>query len=189
MKMKVRLPDDTIKNVKVSKILPRSRLWEINLWQREVCLQWRKSEQEQIFISEDGQHHYYNLHMPFGFLLRPKDGGTVHSEPWPLLVFMQGAGGGTLLSQSKKALQSVGIEYAASRIVIVSPKCEWTWKQTPNSWVAELARHLRACSWVDPERMYLTGCSMGGMGTWEVGASVAGVFCGHRAGRCPPQGG
>jgi predicted peptidase len=91
-------------------------------------------------------------------------------------MFMHGTGGGSLLSNTKKALRSNGIEYVAARFVIVSPKCTWTWKQPAEPWVAELARQLRACSWVDPERIYLTGCSMGGMGTWEVAALVPDVF-------------
>ena len=28
----------------------------------------------------------------------------------------------------------------------------------------------RAAEWIDHRRIYLTGCSMGGMGTWELGA-------------------
>ena len=173
LKMRVRLPDDAIKIVKVTTMVPRSRLWAIDLWQHLDRLQWCK-EQENIFISVDGQHHCYYMHLPFGFDQQLKTGRW--PEPWPLLIFMHGAGRGTLLSQSKKALKSAGLEYVAARFVIVSPKCTWSWKKPPESWVAELARYLRACSWVDPERIYLTGCSMGGMGTWEVAAAVPDVF-------------
>ena len=174
-KMKVRLADDSVKNVKVTKIIPRSRLWEIDLFcEAPACIEWRK-EQENIFISEDGQHHYYIMHLPFGFVKRLSEGGTVRSEPWPLLMFMHGTGGERLVSYTKKALRSIGIQYVAARFVIVSPKCTWTWKQPVETWVAELAQNLRACSWVDPDRVYLTGCSMGGMGTWEVAALVPDV--------------
>jgi len=80
------------------------------------------------------------------------------------------------LLHSKKALGSVGLQYAAARFVIVSPVCAWSWKQQPDVWVAQLVRHLRACSWVDSKRIYLTGESMGGMGTWELAASIPEFF-------------
>jgi len=46
----------------------------------------------------------------------------------------------------------------------------------PKRWVTELVDVLRAAWWVDPNRIYLTGCSMGGMSTWELGAQRPDLF-------------
>ena len=46
----------------------------------------------------------------------------------------------------------------------------------PKKWVHDLFRDVRAASWVDPQRCYLTGWSMGGMGTWEVATCLKDVI-------------
>merc|ERR1712048_1083354 len=100
------------------------------------------------------------LHLPIGFT-QEAQGRPV---AWPLLVYMHGTGGGTFFAHSKKSLQSEGLQFAARNFVVASPVCEWTWQQSPSPWVEDLVRTLRAAEWVDHQRVYLTGCSMGGMG-------------------------
>merc|ERR1711972_374723 len=68
------------------------------------------------------------------------------------------------------------MQYAAREFVVVSPHCKWTWRDTPHEWVAELVQALRPLEWVDHKRIYLTGCSMGGMGAWEVGSQIPHLF-------------
>ena len=65
----------------------------------------------------------------------------------------------------------------------MSPQCDWDWKSSPKPWVNELVAALRAASFVDHKCVYLTGCSMGGMGVWEVEdldrrASFGNIVCG-----------
>merc|ERR1712137_312080 len=73
-------------------------------------------------------------------------------------------------------MNSVGLQYAAEHFIIVSPHCDWSWKEEPKPWIMELLNAFRAAHWVDNDRVYLTGCSMGGMSTWEVAASAPEVF-------------
>merc|ERR1712032_64952 len=68
------------------------------------------------------------------------------------------------------------MQFAAHEFVVISPNCEWTWRASPSSWFLELVHAMLAAEWIDWRRVYLTGCSMGGMGTWEVGASAPGLF-------------
>lgn len=181
-KLNVRLRDETVKKVKITKLKARCRLWNVDVASSTEYLGWRK-EQECIFVAEDGFQHTYFLHLPVGFskAWKEKESETQHSaspsppKPWPLLLFLHGTGGSSFLTHRKKRLHSVGLEHAASNFIIVSPKCEWTWKQTPSVWVQQLVRALRAASYVDPERIYVSGCSMGGMGTLEVGAAMPDV--------------
>ncbi|CAE8699119.1 unnamed protein product, partial [Polarella glacialis] len=65
---------------------------------------------------------------------------------------------------------------AAKHFVVISPVCEWNWKHSPSNWTLELVQALCAAEWVDHTRVYLAGVSMGGMGTWELGARRPELF-------------
>jgi predicted peptidase len=89
---------------------------------------------------------------------------------------MHGTGGTSFFTHSRKSLRSAGLQHAATKFVVVSPDCDWTWKEVPKPWITQLAETLRAAEWIDPNRIYLSGCSMGGMSTWEVGAERPDLF-------------
>jgi len=161
----VRLRDNTQKSVPRMKVLARCRLWDVNM-SAPNSLQW-KGEKSCLFIDAEGHHRNYFLHLPVGFYQRVK---------WPLLVYLHGTGGGTLFTYSKKSLKSEGLQFAARTFVVVSPACEWNWKGSPHVWVIELIRALLAAAWVDARCVYLCGWSMGGMGTWEIGAQAPDLF-------------
>lgn len=93
---------------------------------------------------------------------------------------------------AKRTLKTQGLGYAAGRFVVISPSCDWSWRESPKPWVTELVLALRAADWIDHRRIYVTGCSMGGMSTWEVGArqpelyaAIAPVAGHHQADRAP----
>lgn len=161
--------------VPVNKVNPRCRIWNLDYSISTDWLQWRKGEQESLFIASDRHHNKFHVHLP----LRFASWWSTRSErsiSWPVLVYLHGTGGSSFFSHSKKSIKSVGMNFAAEKFAVVSPACNWNWKDSPKSWVDELTQHLRAADWVDKSRIYLTGCSMGGMGAWEVGARNAHIF-------------
>jgi predicted esterase len=167
----VRLRDQSMVEVSVENLRPRSRLWDINFDKSVEILKWR-SEQGCLFVDVDNQQRQFSLQLPLGFKKHLRNKGQGQAQ-WPLILYMHGSGKTTFyMSQTKKAVHSPGMEYAAERFIVVSPHCDWDWKARPSDWVKHLLRHLRATTWVDPRRIYITGCSMGGMGTWEVAATV-----------------
>jgi len=158
---------------------PQSRMWEIALLPTPP--RWN-SEQELLLIDSARNHRYWKLQFPPTF----GPGNAV----WPLPIFMHAAGGGSLLDFAKKHFSSPGLEFTMKNFIIASPRCVGKWTELPQPWILELVRQLRACSWVDVERIYLTGVSMGGMGALEVSAAatehfegVAAVAASHRSGR------
>lgn len=128
----------------------------------------------------------YIVHLPSGF------GGR--EEPRPLLIYLHGSGE---LERNIRSLKKNNIvsfmDGAVSPeefpFIVVSPKSDdkpWYPDQ-----IIELLDELledKGTRWkIDPTRIYLTGLSMGGFGTWETGmkyparfAAIAPVAGGYR---------
>lgn len=86
---------------------------------------------------------------------------------WPLVVFLHGAGErGNDLDKVKIHGPPMLVEQGRSfPFILVSPQCpegEW-WTEQP---VLELIDHLEKTHRINPQKIYLTGLSMGGYGTW-----------------------
>jgi len=94
-------------------------------------------------------------------------------ETLPLIVFLHGAGErGDTLGETERVLKIALPEFLkrkslTPRCVVVCPQCE-----CGSYWISDIQRTLRfvdeveALYGTDPERVALTGVSMGGFGTW-----------------------
>ena len=116
------------------------------------------------------------------YLLSLPEGYTESEESWPLILFLHGAGErGTDLSQVAKhgppKLAADGNKDLP--FIIVSPQLpQGTWwtgelqMDTLNALLDDIvARHR-----VDEDRIYVTGLSMGGYGTWHMAAAYPDRF-------------
>ena len=110
------------------------------------------------------------IHVEMDYLLSlPKD--YKKKESWPLMVFLHGSGErGDNLDLVKKhgppMLIAAGKEFP---MIVVSPQCpkEKSWEpMVLSALLDDLERKYK----VDPDRIYLTGLSMGGFGTWRMAA-------------------
>jgi predicted peptidase len=95
--------------------------------------------------------------------------GRKHADNWPVVLFLHGAGErGRDLELVKKhgppRLVDQGREFP---FILVSPQCpaeQWWRTETLHALLDEIiARHE-----VDENRIYVTGMSMGGFGTWSL---------------------
>lgn len=107
------------------------------------------------------------LRLPY-LLSLPEGYGANESKPWPLVVFLHGAGerGDQLANVAKHGPPKLAAAGQKFPFILVSPQCpadEW-WTEQP---VLELIDSLEEKYRVDPSRIYLTGLSMGGYGTWH----------------------
>jgi predicted peptidase len=99
---------------------------------------------------------------------------------WPLLLFLHGSGErGTDIAQLEVhgPLRLVGDIPELSQCVIVVPQCPqdaW-WEPEP---LKTLIDEVRAVGGIDDARIYVTGLSMGGYGTWGLLARYPGLFAG-----------
>jgi len=92
-------------------------------------------------------------------------------ESWPLLLFLHGGGErGSDLDLVKKhgppKLIAAGKNFP---FMVVSPQCPLDKSWEPLELVALLDEIGRKCK-VDKDRIYVTGLSMGGFGTWRLAA-------------------
>lgn len=116
----------------------------------------------------------------------PKGYGEEPGKRWPLVLFLHGSGDGA----TREALRKWGPprEVAEGRefpFILVSPRSppgQWMWWFAPQ--VGELLDEIEAKYRVDPDRIYVTGLSMGGYGAWNLAgefpdrlAAIA-PFCG-----------
>lgn len=103
------------------------------------------------------------------YLLSIPDGyNATESGDWPLVIFLHGAGerGSDLSKVAVHGPPKLVAEGTEFPFILASPQCpenEW-WTEQP---VLRLIDHLEATYRIDSSRIYLTGLSMGGYGTWH----------------------
>lgn len=115
-------------------------------------------------VSVAGQSYHYQVYVPADYTSQPS---------WPAILFLHGAGerGSDGLLQTNVGL-APAIRQNPSRYpaIVVFPQVprDSQWVGVPADMaVAALQQTMREFH-VDPKRVYLTGLSMGGHGTWYV---------------------
>jgi len=109
----------------------------------------------------------------FSYLLYlPRNYEANTSERWPLLLFLHGAGerGTNVWKVATHGPPRNVIEHPDFPFVVVSPQCA-----EGRIWAKEdllvLLDDIMLKYRIDPKRVYLSGLSMGGYGTWDLGLS------------------
>ena|GEM_PF-61800 len=105
-------------------------------------------------------------------MIKPKDYEKATEKRWPLLVCLHGGG------QRFRPIEALWREGVIAQewiredspFIVVTPHCPKDEGWTPAG-VMAMVDHLIATMRVDPDRICLTGVSMGGYGTWNVAAS------------------
>lgn len=101
------------------------------------------------------------------WLYLPADYGAP-SEQWPLIVYLHGSG-----ERGRRAerVKVYGLAYELDRgrhfpAIVATPQCrrDSSWKPED---LAALIDHLQEEFAIDPNRIYVTGYSMGGFGAWD----------------------
>lgn len=115
-------------------------------------------------------NYHYLLSKPDGYDESPE-------KKWPLVIFLHGSGErGTDLDLIKKhgppKLLAAGQKFPA---VIASLQCAPNTLWNPHG-VKAVTDHLVKTMHVDAKRVYLTGISMGGFGTWETAFEYPDTF-------------
>ncbi len=121
-----------------------------------VCLQAYSQQTPEKFIQETR----YLLYLPPAY-------NSDSSTRWPLVIFLHGSGeSGMDLEKVKMHGPPKLVEQGKNfPFILVSPQATNGW-QSPV--LIEMIRSVKSSLRVDPDRIYLTGLSMGGFGTWDL---------------------
>jgi predicted peptidase len=103
-------------------------------------------------------------------LFLPKDYAAKPARKWPLILFLHGAGerGRDLWLVTKHGPPKIVRDKPDFPFIVVSPQCPEGHTWSNEVLLALLDEVLATCA-IDPARVYLTGLSMGGYGTWSLG--------------------
>jgi predicted peptidase len=108
------------------------------------------------------------------YLLFLPEGYGEKNKKWPLMLFLHGAGerGSNLDLVKKHGPPKIVQTRKDFGFIVVSPQCpkdEW-WPDKVET-LTHLLDYITATYDVDESRVYLTGLSMGGYGTWSLGCA------------------
>jgi predicted peptidase len=98
-------------------------------------------------------------------------------EKWPLVVFLHGAGerGDDLELVKTHGPPKEIIGGKSFPFVMVAPQCPRTSWWAPGA-INDLTRQLAKQYKIDPQRIYLTGLSMGGYGSWAAAVEAPDLY-------------
>ncbi|PQO46293.1 prolyl oligopeptidase family serine peptidase [Blastopirellula marina] len=99
--------------------------------------------------------------------------GYEEKESWPLVLFLHGAGerGDNLELVKKHGPPKLIEEGKNFPFIVVAPQCpKDTWWSKED--LVALLDHIMEIRNVDDNRVYVTGLSMGGLGTWQVAGAI-----------------
>ena len=102
-------------------------------------------------------------------LFLPEDYKKDSEKKWPMILFLHGAGerGSDINKVKIHGPPKIVAHQKDFPFIVVSPQCpEGSWWE-PFQLIA-LLDEIQATYRVDPDRVYLTGLSMGGFGTWDL---------------------
>jgi len=124
------------------------------------------------------QHTNHSMIIELKYLVYlPKDYPVSEDTKWPLILFLHGAGGrGDNLDSLKKHGPPKLVEEGKDfRFILVYPQCplgQWWSSELLNQLLDEVIGKYR----IDQERIYITGLSMGGFGTWDLASKYPDRF-------------
>jgi predicted esterase len=118
----------------------------------------------------------YNITVNY-LLYLPQEYGKDTSKLWPVMIFLHGSGqSGTDIQKVKThgppKLIEQGKQYP---FIVVSPQARENEGWEPQV-IIRLIKGIQSQYKVDKERIYLTGLSMGGFGTWNIASKFPSVF-------------
>jgi predicted peptidase len=118
----------------------------------------------------DVQYHY----LPY----LPKDYNTDTLKKWPLIIYLHG---GSDRGTDLKKLYASGIPDQIYRgrefpFIIISPQCPQFIRWSTDNWFENFYKEITTKYRIDKNKIYVTGFSLGGDGTWYLAAKYPDIF-------------
>ncbi|MEH1902860.1 MAG: prolyl oligopeptidase family serine peptidase [Nostoc sp.] len=135
------------------------------------------SKQEQVTFTNS---YNYLLFLPDGLCPTGGDRNEIQQPLLPIILFLHGAGerGSNLDDLKKQGVTKIVEQQPDFPFIVISPQCPrgeyWNVERLSVLLDQVMSGHKPQkgyASYVDPDRVYLTGLSMGGYGTWHLAAA------------------
>ncbi len=113
----------------------------------------------------------YLSYLPAGY-------ATAKETAYPLVIYLHGssARGSNLASVKVSGLPRLAEDGRKFDFILVAPQCPSGRLWSSEDWAGPLLKELNGRYRIDPDRIYLTGVSMGGGGTFDVAKRYPGTF-------------
>lgn len=108
-------------------------------------------------------HYHYLTYLPENY-------DSTQSNLYPVIIYLHGrSASGTDLNRVRR----YGLPFFLDRgkkldFIVVAPQCPWGKRWSSENWLDTMMVELNAKYRIDNDRIYLTGMSLGGFGTWEL---------------------
>ena len=102
----------------------------------------------------------------------PKNYGADPDARYPLILFLHGSNGSRpdVNKEARNDIAAFADAHPDFPFILVTPACRWK-EQWSSDDLGELLDDVAKRYRIDPDRVYLTGLSLGGFGTWSLAAA------------------
>jgi hypothetical protein len=100
------------------------------------------------------------------------------TKAWPLIIYLHGS---SCKGNNLEKLKKYGPPFYLERgmqvdAIVISPQCPSNKNWTVGTWFESFFTELKEKYHIDPSRVYLTGMSLGGFGTWDLASRYPEYF-------------
>ncbi|MBO0948040.1 carboxylesterase family protein [Fibrella forsythiae] len=146
------------------------RFWPTFLFYLLLFLNWLPALAQSDRQSKQRARYKYLIYVPEVY--------TATRKPLPLIIYLHG---GSQRGDDLGKLKQYGPPHAIEQgltidAIVVSPQCPDGKFWSTDNWFDSLYTELKATYRIDPKRVYLTGISMGGYGTWQTAVAYPNTF-------------
>ncbi len=121
--------------------------------------------------AEKSKTYPYLVYLPNGY-------EKSMSKEWPLIIYLHGS---SCKGNNLDRLKKYGPPFYLDRgmqvdAIVISPQCPSNRNWTSGNWFESFYKELTEKYHIDPSRVYLTGMSLGGFGTWDLASRYPEYF-------------
>jgi len=122
-------------------------------------------------IAEKSKTYPYLAYLPDGY-------NKTNAKAWPLIIYLHGS---SCKGNNLERLKKYGPPFYLERgmnvdAIVISPQCPSNKNWTAGAWFESFYKELKDKYNIDPSRVYLTGMSLGGFGTWDIASRYPEYF-------------
>jgi len=122
-------------------------------------------------MAEKSKTYPYLAYLPDGY-------NKSNAKAWPLIIYLHGS---SCKGNNLERLKKYGPPFYLERgmdvdAIVISPQCPSNKNWTAGAWFESFYKELKDKYNIDPSRVYLTGMSLGGFGTWDIASRYPEYF-------------